>query len=873
MPDVSLIEITADMNSTPSGTQAPRPNAAPRRAAVPRLPHPFVPRQRLVDALIATAHAPVRVVHAPAGYGKSTLLAEWARQTDETVVWFSTDTDGEDDKAFVPRLRALLDEVCPDDGDRTSSSGADEDNRASIESRMRRLARVGEHVTLVIERFDRLDPALGAELLRRVNVTEHASLVIESRGPVSRTGAAYDNVDPVVTATDLAFLPAETVRLAHDLLPAWDDKAAEALHQDTRGWPHATRLALSGAAANAGTDWYDTYDSVADVARTLFGDLQAHAAFAFLITAAVPETVTADEAVAMGAAPSQASILEEAERRGLGWWDGQGDGRRFRFHPMIRHALLSRLDTAERRRAERALAEWLAARGRYHDAFPVAVRAHSWDLARDFAHASLVDVGLAPNENRSLMAAVPKSVIRADPMMALLYALSHYMEGHMTRALGAFASILATAERRSLLKGGVLDADHVWIQGILTIGLRLSGRYELVEPALRRFKNMVSIVTASTDALDASEDLFLTEAAVTELYLGRLDDARETLATRPRRGPRTKGRHVYGDALDALILVMQGHVDRARDAQDALRSAPTPPRFDGSFHAIPLHLAAAYLHLEDGRPDLAAQEMPPTEQHWRTTENWPLLLAAHTEIAWRRSDAVGGLQTLELRQDDQLRRADISPAMKTLLIVQRVELLVAAGRAKDARRLLPRRTSSPSLAMARAVVLLAEGQRPQASALIEQTMALSRMTPRERLDLHLLAAFAASRLKDGTTARRQFGHAVDLAVRTGLRSPFDRMPRDMLLEMSEAVDIPDDLHERVRTRPSLYTEATEPPRLTRMERAALDDLNRGASVAETAKERSVSVNTVKTQRRSLYKKLEAGSAAEALAKARDLGMI
>src|SRR5690242_17243624 len=63
-----------------------RPNA---RAAPPRPRTGMVPRTRLVRRLEALSDTPIALVVAPAGYGKTTLLAEWAAADERPFGWVS----------------------------------------------------------------------------------------------------------------------------------------------------------------------------------------------------------------------------------------------------------------------------------------------------------------------------------------------------------------------------------------------------------------------------------------------------------------------------------------------------------------------------------------------------------------------------------------------------------------------------------------------------------------------------------------------------------------------------------------------------------------------------------------------------------------
>lgn len=63
------------------------------KTAVPHVPPRHVSRPRLLTMLDRVAPEQVVVVVAPAGFGKTLLLAEWAASRSDRVAWVSLDDD------------------------------------------------------------------------------------------------------------------------------------------------------------------------------------------------------------------------------------------------------------------------------------------------------------------------------------------------------------------------------------------------------------------------------------------------------------------------------------------------------------------------------------------------------------------------------------------------------------------------------------------------------------------------------------------------------------------------------------------------------------------------------------------------------------
>ncbi len=74
----------------------------PTKLAIPPLRPEVVARPRLLDRLTAVERVPLTVVTAPAGFGKTTLLAAWAASWPHPVAWVALD---EGDDARGPPLK------------------------------------------------------------------------------------------------------------------------------------------------------------------------------------------------------------------------------------------------------------------------------------------------------------------------------------------------------------------------------------------------------------------------------------------------------------------------------------------------------------------------------------------------------------------------------------------------------------------------------------------------------------------------------------------------------------------------------------------------------------------------------------------------
>ncbi len=75
---------------------------------IPPIHRALVNRERLVEQLDQGLAGKLTLVSAPAGYGKTTLLSEWATHCRMPVAWLSLDAGDNDPARFITYFRVAL---------------------------------------------------------------------------------------------------------------------------------------------------------------------------------------------------------------------------------------------------------------------------------------------------------------------------------------------------------------------------------------------------------------------------------------------------------------------------------------------------------------------------------------------------------------------------------------------------------------------------------------------------------------------------------------------------------------------------------------------------------------------------------------------
>lgn len=314
-----------------------RPAPAPSRAAtiplVPELRADTIVRQSVLERLAGAVTHPLTIVSAPAGFGKTTAVAQWAAAARQRVVWVSLDADDQDPMRFWARVLAALDPHLPGLC-RTSLSPLAAMSQADLPNHAARMLlnafeAASEPVTLVLDDYHVL-AAQHATIHRDLafliaHVPQTAHLVLISRTepplPLARFRARRQLLE--LDAADLRFASAEVAALlANRVGQQLSAEAVAALDAKTEGWAAGIELATlalreqrdvaAWIADFGGTHRY-IYDYLIEEVLTCLAPEQ----YTFLLQASILDRLCAPLCTAVTGAVDPRSMLDAFERAGL----------------------------------------------------------------------------------------------------------------------------------------------------------------------------------------------------------------------------------------------------------------------------------------------------------------------------------------------------------------------------------------------------------------------------------------------------------------------------------------------------------------------------------------------------------------------------
>jgi LuxR family maltose regulon positive regulatory protein len=366
----------------------PRPRARP------------VSRPRLEELVERGSRASLTLVAAPAGFGKTSLLAGWLTSggIDRPTGWVSLDERDRDAATFWTYVLSAIDRAAP--GTATAALAELQSHQVDIESvltgLLNELSVLPEDIALVLDDFHLADgPCIRAGVTFLLDhLPPQLHVVISTRAdpalPLTRMRARGELVE--VRAADLRFTAREATSYLNDTCDLRLEPAeVTALEARTEGWVAALQLAalsLRGRedasqfiAGFAGDDRF-VVDYLADEVL----DRQAPDVRRFLLDSSVLDRLTAPLCDAVTLRADSAVMLESLERQNLFLIPLDRNRRWYRYHHLFADVLRARLvherpgDVAE---LHRRAGDWFDSAGEPDAAVRHALAAGDVDLAAD----------------------------------------------------------------------------------------------------------------------------------------------------------------------------------------------------------------------------------------------------------------------------------------------------------------------------------------------------------------------------------------------------------------------------------------------------------------------------------------------------------
>ncbi len=381
-----------------SKERARKPKAAVRRvtpsslltgwAGIPQLPRQFLPRPRLLDQLDGDERCTLTLVSAPAGTGKTTLVADWVTtRGSDNIEWITFDRD----EPFWPGFAGCLVRLGVPVTAKTMPAGDVSLDPAVRHALASAVAAQDKHLTIVIDGYEVESAAVASDLDFLLRHTGHRlRLVLLTRADPVLPLYRYrlDETMTEVRMADLAFTDEEALALLETMGVGLTTESIRILNARTKGW--VTGLRLAGRMLAESEDPDGAVDEVGgdtgSIAEYLLGEVLAvhpPEIRELLMATSIPDTIQPGLAEAL-AGRSAARTIALLVRVNVFIEKVPGHADHYRYHPFFRDLLRAELaytSPETMTRLQRRAAEWFAEQGLLTPSVRHFVSAGAWDEA------------------------------------------------------------------------------------------------------------------------------------------------------------------------------------------------------------------------------------------------------------------------------------------------------------------------------------------------------------------------------------------------------------------------------------------------------------------------------------------------------------
>ena len=440
---------------------------------VPGLRPDLVPRPRLAQRLEEGRGRGLVLACAPAGYGKTVVLAEWARRGRHPVAWLSLDAGDNDPARFWRHTVAALDRARPGISERMGPLLGSPPPRSFVPLVMALINELDgqpgadEALLLVLDDYHVISSQAVHEsvgfLLEHRPPGLHLALTSRSDPPLALARLRAGGQLTELRAAELRFTPEEAAALLQQVAAvpggarpgaALPDAVAAALAARTEGW--AAGLQLAGLSLRGQTDvegfvaaFTGSHRYVLDYLAEEVLERQPGPVREFLLETSVLERLSGELCDAVTGRPGSQALLEQIERAGLflvpldevrGWW---------RYHHLFADLLRARLQAeqpGEVPELHRNAASWCQEHRLPDDAVRHAVAAGEMTWAARLIEQYFDELYYLGGEGSTLqgwLSALPDDLARSRPRLMLARAQLANASGRVE----AMEPLLDAAER------------------------------------------------------------------------------------------------------------------------------------------------------------------------------------------------------------------------------------------------------------------------------------------------------------------------------------------------------------------------------------------------------------------------------------------
>lgn len=868
---------------------------------VPPLRPNLVPRPRLIEQLnngLLPGHK-LTLVSAPAGFGKTTLLSHWTNQSQVPSCWYSLDQHDNDFGRFISYLVSSLQSIEIDVDDQILTLLQSPQTR-KIEGLLTPIInRVSEHdrpFTMILDDY---------YLIREQDIHDSLTFLLDHLPPNMHLVIATRADPPLPLANmrargQLTEIRVENLRfsleesdlflqqvLAYELPPT----LIRNLVDKTDGWISALQMATislrySGNPGEFIENFAGSHQHVFDYLTEEVLSRQTEVIQQFLLRTSVLGRLSGSLCDAITGMETGQQTLERLQETNTFIVSLDQERRWFRYHRLFADMLFQRLQQLEPdriRESHRRASAWFAAQGFWPEAIEHALASKEFTEAAEFVERS-AESTLLQGEILTFLRwvdQIPSEVVGQRPLLRLYYLLALMLSGtpivnvleHSQGAVEHIGIQALTSSYQGNYEGSVnhtrqalseLPEDSYFLKSTIASA---SAAVQLmagdVNRAIQGFQNAIEYARASNNLL--TEVIGTTRIAQLLAQAGNLPEARAVCHRACALATNSQGQYL---PLASFPLSCQAYLFREsgnlEEAEATVCQAIALSDKHGGFWAVDCYLTYAFILEDQKKYDEASEAMETARALARETSANPfddLYSATYEAQHWITQGQLEAANHWASKCSVFLQNGeDDAPDNPTFFHFLELE----------------------SITLAR--LYIAEGKPNEALRILESFEDdMVRLSRRSSLvENYLLQALAYDLKSERQLALDNLQKALQLAGPEGAIRVFlnERPAINPLLNELSLQDVASPLAQKLISamQPSMERKAAPKrqeysEKLSERETEILRMLASDLSVPEIAADMTISVSTLRTHIRNIYRKLDTHSRFETITKARALNIL
>lgn len=477
---------------------------------IPPLRVDRVARPRLFELLDAGSQRSLTLISAPAGFGKTTLLASWAAHTDLPVAWFSIDEGDNDPVRFVAYLITALDSVFA-----SNLSAQFQDFSHSLQPSIQltlvqlinHLAEAREPFILILDDYQSIHSrevhqAL-AFVLEKTPACMHLVIATRSDPPISLSLLRARDQLVEIRMSDLRFRSEEAAGFLNRVMALQlSNEEVSSLEARTEGWVAGLQMAalairtlappLGSEASRkgrgqlvsqfikafSGSNRYILDYLGEEVLRHIPDETRR-----FLLQTSILERFSGPLCDAVTQSDGSQDRLTEFEKQNLFIVALDNERQWYRYHPLFADLLLYMLKSTLPKSQEsgrqglagleelhRRAADWLEKSGLIREAVHHFIAAGQYNRAADLIEIQAKPILFNTGQTYTLqgwLAELPDELVRSRPRLLIAKAWTLIIQDHFSAALEQLELCQRVAQEQPRPEAERTSGEIALVQGVL----------------------------------------------------------------------------------------------------------------------------------------------------------------------------------------------------------------------------------------------------------------------------------------------------------------------------------------------------------------------------------------------------------------------